>query len=69
MPGRRCGEPEAERHRQCRREQFLDSRNRWLIAGAGYAAVYQGTLFLFAGLLVYVWLATRKKEVVTAATE
>lgn len=34
----------------------------WLIAGAGYAAVYQGTLFLFAGLLVYVWLAARRAK-------
>ncbi|MBG0851208.1 amino acid permease [Streptomyces spinoverrucosus] len=25
----------------------------WLVAGAGYAAVYQGVLFLFAGVLVY----------------
>lgn len=31
----------------------------WLMAGAGYAAVYQGTLFLFAGVLVYVWFARR----------
>ncbi|MGI5459033.1 APC family permease [Streptomyces sp. CA-249302] len=34
----------------------------WLIAGAGYAAVYQGTLFLFAGIPVYVWLRGRQKE-------
>ncbi|MFF4406001.1 amino acid permease [Streptomyces sp. NPDC001262] len=33
----------------------------WLVAGAGYAAVYQGTLFLFAGILVYVWMAGRRK--------
>ncbi|MER7670025.1 amino acid permease [Kitasatospora sp. NPDC096128] len=32
----------------------------WLLAGAGYAAVYQGVLFLFAGILVYVWLAGRR---------
>ncbi|MCP2257351.1 basic amino acid/polyamine antiporter, APA family [Streptoalloteichus tenebrarius] len=31
----------------------------WLIAGAGQAAVYQGTLLLFAGVLVYAWLAGR----------
>jgi APA family basic amino acid/polyamine antiporter len=31
----------------------------WLIAGAGYAAVYQGVLFLFAGIPVYVWLRGR----------
>ncbi|MEV5613686.1 amino acid permease [Streptomyces sp. NPDC052225] len=32
----------------------------WLIAGAGYAAVYQGVLFLFAGIPVYVWLRGRQ---------
>ncbi|MFE5870597.1 amino acid permease [Streptomyces roseifaciens] len=32
----------------------------WLVAGAGYAAVYQGVLFLFAGILVYVWLTARR---------
>jgi APA family basic amino acid/polyamine antiporter len=32
----------------------------WLVAGAGYAAVYQGVLFLFAGVLVHVWLAARR---------
>ncbi|MFD5000769.1 amino acid permease [Streptomyces buecherae] len=35
----------------------------WLVAGAGYAAVYQGVLFLFAGVLVYVWLAARRTRV------
>ncbi|ARF82176.1 amino acid permease [Kitasatospora aureofaciens] len=33
----------------------------WLLAGAGYAAVYQGVLFLFAGILVYVWQAGRRR--------
>ncbi|MGW1668733.1 amino acid permease [Streptomyces sp. NPDC002324] len=33
----------------------------WLIAGAGYAAVYQGALFLFAGIPVYVWLRGRQE--------
>ena len=33
----------------------------WLIAGAGYAAVYQGVLFLFAGIPVYVWLRGRQE--------
>ncbi|MEU5345717.1 amino acid permease [Streptomyces sp. NPDC020766] len=33
----------------------------WLIAGAGYAAVYQGVLFLFAGIPVYVWLRGRSE--------
>ncbi|MEU4209486.1 amino acid permease [Streptomyces sp. NPDC026206] len=32
----------------------------WLVAGAGYAAVYQGVLFLFAGILVYVWMVARR---------
>ncbi|MEV0368796.1 amino acid permease [Streptomyces sp. NPDC050636] len=32
----------------------------WLVAGAGYAAIYQGVLFLFAGILVYVWMAARR---------
>ncbi|MFI9271329.1 amino acid permease [Kitasatospora sp. NPDC052896] len=32
----------------------------WLVAGAGYAAVYQGVLFLFAGILIYVWMAGRR---------
>ncbi|MEU4658344.1 amino acid permease [Streptomyces sp. NPDC023723] len=32
----------------------------WLVAGAGYAAVYQGVLFLFAGVLVYAVLAGRR---------
>jgi basic amino acid/polyamine antiporter, APA family len=31
----------------------------WLVAGAGYAAVYQGVLFLFAGVLVFVWMKGR----------
>ncbi|MFF5008288.1 amino acid permease [Streptomyces phaeochromogenes] len=34
----------------------------WLIAGAGYAAVYQGVLFLFAGIPVYVWLRGRSES-------
>ncbi|BBC32014.1 Transporter [Streptomyces graminofaciens] len=34
----------------------------WLIAGAGYAAVYQGVLFLFAGIPVYVWLRGRQES-------
>ncbi|QCX80069.1 Arginine/agmatine antiporter [Streptomyces sp. YIM 121038] len=34
----------------------------WLVAGAGYAAVYQGVLFLFAGVPVYAWMAARKKR-------
>ncbi|MGW4159813.1 amino acid permease [Streptomyces sp. NPDC004788] len=32
----------------------------WLVAGSGYAAVYQGVLFLFVGVLVYAVMAARK---------
>lgn len=32
----------------------------WLPAGSGYAAVYQGVLFLFAGVLVHAWMSARK---------
>ncbi|MFF2806436.1 amino acid permease [Streptomyces sp. NPDC058000] len=32
----------------------------WLVAGAGYAAIYQGVLFLFAGILVYALMAARR---------
>ncbi|MFJ5552705.1 amino acid permease [Streptomyces sp. NPDC093225] len=32
----------------------------WLVAGSGYAAVYQGVLFLFAGVAVYAWMAARR---------
>ncbi len=39
----------------------------WLIAGAGYAAVYQGVLFLFAGIPVYVWLRGRRETTEVAA--
>jgi APA family basic amino acid/polyamine antiporter len=31
----------------------------WLMAGAGYAAVYQGVLFLFVGVVVHAVLAGR----------
>ncbi|MFB6633052.1 amino acid permease [Streptomyces sp. NPDC004288] len=34
----------------------------WLVAGSGYAAVYQGVLFLFAGVPVYAWRAARKQR-------
>ncbi|WP_053164587.1 amino acid permease [Streptomyces noursei] len=32
----------------------------WLVAGAGYAAICQGVLFLFAGILVYALMAARR---------
>ncbi|AYV30746.1 amino acid permease [Streptomyces goshikiensis] len=32
----------------------------WLVAGSGYAAVYQGVLFLFAGVLFYAAMSARK---------
>ncbi|MFD5580048.1 amino acid permease [Streptomyces pseudogriseolus] len=34
----------------------------WLVAGAGYQAVYQGVLFLFGGVLVYAVMAARKQR-------
>ncbi|MEV8531944.1 amino acid permease [Streptomyces sp. NPDC051211] len=34
----------------------------WLVAGSGYAAVYQGVLFLFTGVLVYALMAARRKR-------
>ncbi|MET9254701.1 amino acid permease [Streptomyces sp. NPDC048182] len=34
----------------------------WLVAGAGYAAVYQGVLFLFAGVLVYAVMTARRRR-------
>ncbi|MFI8519672.1 amino acid permease [Streptomyces sp. NPDC085481] len=39
----------------------------WLVAGSGYAAVYQGVLFLFAGVLVYAAMAARKQRATTGA--
>ncbi|MFD3573908.1 amino acid permease [Streptomyces sp. NPDC058644] len=37
----------------------------WLVAGSGYAAVYQGVLFLFVGVLCYAWMAARKARTAT----
>ncbi|WP_327352139.1 amino acid permease [Streptomyces sp. NBC_01304] len=34
----------------------------WLVAGSGYEPVYQGVLFLFAGVLVYALMSARKKK-------
>ncbi|MFD8022385.1 amino acid permease [Streptomyces lavendulae] len=34
----------------------------WLVAGSGYAAVYQGVLFLFAGVLFYALMAARTRR-------
>ncbi|NLU66070.1 amino acid permease [Streptomyces sp. HNM0574] len=39
----------------------------WLVAGAGYEAVYQGVLFLFAGVLVYVGIAARRDRAARGA--
>ncbi|MFF5427572.1 MULTISPECIES: amino acid permease [unclassified Streptomyces] len=39
----------------------------WLVAGSGYAAVYQGVLFLFAGVLVHAVMSARKRRAATAA--
>ncbi|WP_405977778.1 amino acid permease [Streptomyces sp. NBC_00158] len=41
----------------------------WLVAGSGYAAVYQGVLFLFAGVLVYALMAARRNRAAAAAAE
>ncbi|MBX7470329.1 amino acid permease [Streptomyces sp. NPDC056084] len=41
----------------------------WLVAGSGYEAVYQGVLFLFAGVLVYAWMAARKQRGQTPPSE
>ncbi|MEU4927346.1 amino acid permease [Streptomyces yokosukanensis] len=41
----------------------------WLMAGAGYAAVYQGVLFLFAGVIVYAVMAARRQAKPTETTE
>ncbi|MCX5203034.1 amino acid permease [Streptomyces sp. NBC_00237] len=38
----------------------------WLVAGSGYAAVYQGVLFLFAGVIVYACMSARKKRAAAA---
>ncbi|MFI6638080.1 amino acid permease [Streptomyces sp. NPDC050504] len=35
----------------------------WLVAGSGYAAVYQGVLFLFVGVLVYACMKARRERV------
>ncbi len=35
----------------------------WLVAGSGYAAVYQGVLFLFAGVPLYAVMAARRTRV------
>ncbi|MFD9477592.1 MULTISPECIES: amino acid permease [Streptomyces] len=41
----------------------------WLVAGSGYAAVYQGVLFLFAGVLVYAAMSARKHRVAASPAE
>ncbi|MEV0122457.1 amino acid permease [Streptomyces sp. NPDC050703] len=37
----------------------------WLVGGSGYAAVYQGVLFLFVGVLVYAVMAARRQRAAT----
>ncbi|MFJ6695061.1 amino acid permease [Streptomyces sp. NPDC091272] len=39
----------------------------WLVAGSGYAAVYQGVLFLFAGVIVYACMSARRQRAADAA--
>ncbi|MGA5797824.1 amino acid permease [Streptomyces cellulosae] len=41
----------------------------WLVAGAGYQAVYQGVLFLFGGVLVYAVMAARKQRAATVTAD
>ncbi|OII62491.1 transporter [Streptomyces sp. CC53] len=41
----------------------------WLVAGSGYAAVYQGVLFLFAGVLVHAWRSARRRGAPEAPQE
>ncbi|MEU8760571.1 amino acid permease [Streptomyces sp. NPDC048659] len=41
----------------------------WLVAGSGYAAVYQGVLFLFAGVLVYAVMAALRKRAARAGAD
>ncbi len=41
----------------------------WLMAGAGYAAVYQGVLFLFVGIIVYAVMAARRQRKRTSPVE
>ncbi|WP_327738370.1 amino acid permease [Streptomyces nojiriensis] len=41
----------------------------WLVAGSGYAAVYQGVLFLFVGVLVYAALSARKHRAAVSPAE
>ncbi|MEU6755280.1 amino acid permease [Streptomyces sp. NPDC046685] len=38
----------------------------WLVAGSGYAAVYQGVLFLFAGVLGYAVMAGKRHRAAVA---
>ncbi|MET9688954.1 amino acid permease [Streptomyces sp. NPDC006514] len=41
----------------------------WLVAGSGYAAVYQGVLFLFAGVLVYAAMSAKKHRAAASPAE
>ncbi|MEU9252207.1 amino acid permease [Streptomyces sp. NPDC048270] len=41
----------------------------WLVAGSGYAAVYQGVLFLFAGVAVYAVMAARRRRATVQPAE
>ncbi|MFD9536212.1 amino acid permease [Streptomyces sp. NPDC060010] len=38
----------------------------WLVAGSGYAAVYQGVLFLFVGVVVYAVMSARRQRATAA---
>ncbi|MEU9145775.1 amino acid permease [Streptomyces sp. NPDC048349] len=41
----------------------------WLVAGSGHAAVYQGVLFLFAGVAVHAVMAARKRRAALTPAE
>ncbi|MFJ2784559.1 MULTISPECIES: amino acid permease [unclassified Streptomyces] len=41
----------------------------WLVAGSGHAAVYQGVLFLFAGVPVYAWMSARRHRAAASSAE
>ncbi len=41
----------------------------WLVAGAGYQAVYQGVLFLFGGVLVCAVMAARGQRTANRAAD
>ncbi|MET9883093.1 amino acid permease [Streptomyces sp. NPDC006430] len=61
-----CGQPERVHRGRLVRDAALAGLafafSMWLVAGSGYAAVYQGVLFLFAGVLVYAVMSAHKRR-------